>query len=191
MDNNIIQDLKRGDKKVMMTIYNDSYKSIVRMVIQNSGDEEDAKDVFQDAMVIIYEKIRSDELRLSSSFSTYLFSICRNLWLQELTKRKKWITKEEYEFNITEEFIDIKEELLENQKQWLKEKLYHDSFLKLKKECQDIIKLSLTKNSALDIAKKMGFKSEAYARNRKSHCKKALFNYIKEDNRYKEIIEVQ
>ena len=89
------------------------------MVTQNSGDKEDAKDIFQDAMVIIYEKIRLNKLGLSSAFHTFLFSICRNLWLQELTKRKKWNTKEEYELNMTDEFIDITEELIENKKQWL------------------------------------------------------------------------
>ena len=53
---------------------------------QDGGTRDDAKDIFQDALIIFHRKVRSEEFVLTCAVSTYLFSICRNLWREELRR---------------------------------------------------------------------------------------------------------
>ena len=68
-------------------IYAHAYPMVLRYVRQHGGTADDAKDVFQEAMVVFYEKAVHDHLTLTASVSTYLMGICKNLWHQELEKR--------------------------------------------------------------------------------------------------------
>ena len=53
------------------------------------GDEEDAADVFQEAMVVLYEKAQREDFRLTCKIGTYLFAICKHLWYKKLERRKR------------------------------------------------------------------------------------------------------
>ena len=64
------------------------------MVITNSGTEEEARDVYQDALVVFWQKARSGNLVLTSKMSTYIYSICQNLWRKELDRKKRLSNEE-------------------------------------------------------------------------------------------------
>jgi RNA polymerase sigma factor (sigma-70 family) len=68
-------------------IYQRTFPLVRRYVQQHGGTAPDAKDVFQDALVIFYEKAVTESFVLSASASTYLVGICRNLWRRELSRR--------------------------------------------------------------------------------------------------------
>jgi RNA polymerase sigma factor (sigma-70 family) len=53
------------------------------------GDDADAADIFQEAMVVLFEKARSEDFRLSCRIGTYLFAICKHLWYKKLEHRKR------------------------------------------------------------------------------------------------------
>ena len=68
-----------------------------RYVLKNSGDKDDAKDVFQNTLIVFYKKVLIENFELSSKISTYLFSIAKNLWLKKLRDEKfKRIKLEEH-----------------------------------------------------------------------------------------------
>jgi len=95
-DDAIIDGLKKRDNGIIRYIYKEYYPTIKFLITTNSGTETDAEDVFQDALVVLYRKIAKGNLVLTSSFKTFLYSICRNLWLQRLDRRVfsgsyKWI----------------------------------------------------------------------------------------------------
>ncbi len=58
------------------------------LVSKNGGSSEDASDLFQDGMVVVYEKAMDVDFTLSSSLKTYLYAVCKNKWLMQLRKRK-------------------------------------------------------------------------------------------------------
>jgi len=91
-DNRIINGILSSDQKVFNRLYEYQFPKIVRFIISNSGNLENAKDVFQDALVLFIEKVYRKELDLKCSVSTYLYSICRYLWLEQLRKDKKNIS---------------------------------------------------------------------------------------------------
>ena len=75
---------------------------MVKMVLKNNGTEEEAQDIYQDALIVFWEKVVKDELTLTAKISTYLYSICYNLWLKELD-RKRRLSHEEKDTSIQQE----------------------------------------------------------------------------------------
>jgi RNA polymerase sigma factor (sigma-70 family) len=78
------------DREATLTqLYRRTFPMVRRQVKQLGGTEQDAQDVFHDALVVFYEKAVGGTLVLTASASTYLVSISRNLWRQELSRRRR------------------------------------------------------------------------------------------------------
>ena len=73
---------------VIEYVYKTCYPDIRKLILANTGNEHDVEDIFQEAMLKVYLKITEKGLELTCKFKTYLYSVCRFLWLQELEKRK-------------------------------------------------------------------------------------------------------
>lgn len=185
-DEDILQGIKTQDRSVVNYVYRELFPTIKYLITTNSGSEIDAEDVFQDALVIIFKKVREDDLILTSSFKTYLYSVCRNLWLQRLDRRafgSEFLELEnlnELQDTIQFEFADTEDE---------KYKLFQQHFLRLGEDCQKVLKLFLQKVPLKEIADLMGFKSEKYAKTRKFMCKEKLKQQILNDPRFKKLTE--
>ena len=73
-----------GDNQALKEIYKHVYPLIVRFVTKNMGYESDAKDVLQEAFLVILFKVRENNFVLTCEFNTYVYAICKNLWLKSL-----------------------------------------------------------------------------------------------------------
>jgi RNA polymerase sigma factor (sigma-70 family) len=76
-------------EKALTQIYAQTYPMVLHYVKQHNGTPEDAQDLLQEAIILFYEKTVHEQLTLTASASTYLMSICRNKWHQELEKRRR------------------------------------------------------------------------------------------------------
>jgi RNA polymerase sigma factor (sigma-70 family) len=65
------------------------YPTVLRWLQCAGGDEADAAVIFQEAMVVLFEKARSAEFRLSCRIGTYLFAICKHLWYKKLELQRR------------------------------------------------------------------------------------------------------
>jgi RNA polymerase sigma factor (sigma-70 family) len=177
-DESLLEGLKKRDREVIRYVYKEYYPTIKFLIITNSGTDTDAEDVFQDAMVIIYRKITDNKLILTSSFKTFLYSICRNLWLQRLDRKLF-----SYEFLENENLTDMQDSIvveiteIENEKY----RIFQQHFLRLSEDCKKILRLFMNKVPLKEIAEIMGFKTEKYAKTRKFMCKEKLKNSIIND----------
>jgi RNA polymerase sigma factor (sigma-70 family) len=182
----LLNGILRNDTVVLQFIYKNYYSIINFFVKKNNGDEEDSNDVFQEAIIIIYRKLKANDLLLDCSFDTYLYSISRFIWMRELTKRKieKENIKDNHEYNddLYDEGLEKVTDLNERYK------LYQTHFENLGKDCQKILRLYFDKVPLQNIADIMGFKSEKYAKKRKFSCKEYLIKSIKQDLTYKNIV---
>ncbi len=181
-DKEILEGILREDKNVISYLYHTSYKTIRHLVLTNNGSEEDAQDVFQETIVILYRKVKEEELVLTSSLKTYLYSISRLLWLKELDKRKKYT-----ELDVQEEFIDLEDniDLLIALNDRLK--LYREKFEELSEDCKKVLRMFLEEISIKEITRIMGYSSEQHTKNRRFRCKKSLIKRIQESKEYKEL----
>ncbi len=76
-DSQIIQRIKLGDESALDYLYEQHYKMMLRMVLRNNGTEQEALDIFQDALIVFWQKAMDDNFELTSKISTYLFSVCK------------------------------------------------------------------------------------------------------------------
>lgn len=176
----ILENIRKQDRDTLDYVYKKFYPTIRNFVCVNSGNEEDAEDIFQDSIIVLYKKIRDNELELQCSFKTFLFSVSKNLWLKELDKRK--IARDKVE--LVEDFASIEpqeEVKVDGDDRY---NLYQKHFAGLSDKCQELLKLYYSKMPLKEIAEQLGFSSEKYAKKRKYQCKENLIKRIKSDPNY-------
>lgn len=179
-----IDGIKRGDPVVISLIYKKYHKAIVQLVERMQGTKEDAHDVFQEGLVLIYQKVHQSNFELTSSFLTYFYAVCRNIWYNKLRKK----TNREVTLD-NKMILMLKEEPvfgIEENEQYF---LYRKMFLRLGRDCQKILDLFLQKVSMEQIMEQMGYGSVSYTKKRKFLCKEKLIKMIQEDPCYQELQE--
>ena len=185
-DQRYIEGILEGDERVIDAIYTTFFPKITGYVKGNSGGDEDARDLFQEALIVIYRRAQAAPLELSSSFYTYLYSICRNLWLRKLRKKRSF----EGTFRGQKEYTSVQdpkvEETMIKTEQY---NLYRTKFQLLGEDCKKVLQLFFDGESMVVIAKTMGYKSEQYAKKRKFKCKEQLIRLIREDALYRELAD--
>lgn len=179
----LLEGLKTSDSIVLEYVYKKYFPSVRFFVIKNSGTDEDAKDVFQEAIILIYKRLKDGSLDLSCAFKTYLYSVCRIFWLRQLEKRKvrNEIVTDNQAFVQIDDDIEVQ---IEEQEQF---RIYQKHFQLLHKDCQEILQLFLKKVPLKEIAQKMSIKSDKYLKKRKYDCKEALIKRIQNDPDYKRL----
>jgi RNA polymerase sigma factor (sigma-70 family) len=180
----IIDGLRNRDTNVLDFVYKSFFQQIKVFINKNSGSDEDAQDIYQDAVLVIYQKIKSDNLTLNCSFNTYLYSVCRLLWLKQLEKRKK---SQEY-VDDSKKIIELDDDILKLYNSNERYVIYQDHFKKLSQNCQKILELYMARIQLKEIANILGYKSDQYVKKRKHQCKEKLVSSIKNDPRYKELL---
>lgn len=87
-DQSLIDLLRAGDTRAYEWIYKTHYPSVARFIQRNKGNAGDAEDVFQEAVIVLHQKVSAADFELTSTLKTFLFSIARNLWLKKLRDEK-------------------------------------------------------------------------------------------------------
>jgi len=187
-DDQILKGILRHDNLVLSYIYKQYYYKVNAFVRKNSGTEEDVSDIFQEAIIVIYRKLKENDLLFENrSFETYLFSVCRLLWLKYLRtiKTEKEKINDSLPFN-EEVYDDDLNNVIEKNERYL---LYQKHFRNISTDCQKILQMFFDKVPIRQIAQVMGFKSEKYVKSRKFKCKELLIERIKQDTEYKKLFE--
>jgi RNA polymerase sigma factor (sigma-70 family) len=187
-DEQILKGILRHDNLILQHIYKQYYYKVYLFIQRNSGNEDDANDIFQEAIIIMYRKLKENDLIIeTSSFQGYFFSICRFLWLKQLEKRR---TEQEKINDILPYQRDIYDDnlsdLVEKNERY---SLYQKHFNTLSTDCQKLLQLFFEKVPLAEIARIMGYKGEKYAKKRKYTCKELLISRIKQDTNFKKILE--
>jgi RNA polymerase sigma factor (sigma-70 family) len=167
-DSQILEKIKRGDETALDYLYRKNYKMMTRIVTNNNGTEDEAKDIFQDAIIIFWQKIRADDFVLTAKISTFIYSICQNLWRKELERKSKH----------TNEMTEIREYSDFDSKE--RDKILHNCINELGETCRKVLMYYYFDNLSMqDIAEKMGFANADTAKTKKYKCKKELDDLIK------------
>lgn len=167
-DREFIERLKKSERLAFVQLYDRHYRQIESMVLSASGNTDDARDVFQNAMILLVEKAQKERLNIESSVGTYLYAVSKNLWMNELRKRnvrkryKQAFTLQDDDqltaFEVPDHFdqiVTIIDELGDTCKQLL-EKFYFEN------------------QNWDEISASMGYSSTAVARNQKYKCLEQL-----------------
>ena len=177
-DDELIRLLKSTNRfqknKGFTFLVNRDFEWVKQFVLKNSGTEEDAKDTFQEGLIVLMKNIERGVFEGRSSLKSYLNSICKNIWLQSLRKLKK-----REEAIATEEWEDESEEKTEDIE--MKHEKVKQKFKVLGKACQDIlIQFYYERKSMKELQEIYQLSSPQVAKNKKSRCLKKLAILINE-----------
>ena len=166
-DADIIAGLRSGDSKILELTYKQHYPTILHFVIQNNGTDQDAKDIYQEAIVVLYEKLRQEHFLLTCQVQTFIYSVCRRLWLKKLREKGKYVGKIE-DF---ESFIPLEEEDLQNEDTEAKMGAMAEALGKIGEPCKTLLTdFYIEKLSMQEISDKMGYTNADNAKNQKYKC---------------------
>jgi RNA polymerase sigma factor (sigma-70 family) len=164
----IFERIRKGDEKALEFIYTKYYRMMTKMVLTNSGTEEEARDVYQEALVVFWQKARSGNLVMTAKISTYIYSICQNLWRKEL-ERKKRISHEEQDGSVSMDTESAE-----------REKIIARCLEQLGETCRKVLMYYyFDEMSMQEIADKLGFANTDTAKTKKYKCKQKLDELIK------------
>jgi RNA polymerase sigma factor (sigma-70 family) len=171
-DKSIIEGVRLQDDKVLNYMYDHYFQTIKHYVLQNSGSEDDASDLFQDTIIALYQQITEHNFHPDSDLKGYFYGIARNTWITRLNQKPP---VSELKMDIAEE--GDPEDLSDSNLG----KILSRAFQKLKPDNQTVLNLYYQGLSYEEIAEKMNLKNESYARRKKYLSKEALIELIKKD----------
>ncbi|HEY1006117.1 MAG TPA: sigma-70 family RNA polymerase sigma factor [Sphingobacteriaceae bacterium] len=170
-DSEVVLGILNGSKDTLNRLYKSYYPMILQLIISNSGDEDYAKDIFQEAIIVLYNKVKSGNFELNSKLKTFIYSVCRRLWLKRLSQLKH-SGGNVMDF---EDHIPVEEDLEEYDEQDRKFKLMDQAMGKLGEPCRTIIEDFYMKNRSMqDICEKFGYTNTDNAKNQKYKCLQRL-----------------
>lgn len=181
-DHRLLDRFANSDSKILLYLYNTYLPGVVKYVCRNGGNEEDARDVFQEALMALYKQVKAGNLRLTASLQTYIFSICRYQWLKTIRKNKR-IEQLVEGF----EWIDLNSDIVGKIEKAERFTLLKSHLSKMSVSSQKILDLHFQKYSTDEIAQSLGL-SKLYVKKKKYECKKELIESIRGDSRFKELI---
>jgi len=152
-----------------------------KMILSSGGNVQEAQDIFQDAILIVYRKIKTGDLELNCKFSTYFYAITKKLWIQELKLKKRGLIN-------TESVPDIAAEP-DNTEEYRASiiKVVMKHFTQLSCDCQKILRMHFNSATIDDIQLIMGYKTRHHTIDRKYRCKRSLIKRIINDPTFKNV----
>jgi RNA polymerase sigma factor (sigma-70 family) len=176
-DDVLIEQLKIEDNTSFELLYSFYFPTVASFVRQNSGNLEDAEDIFQEAIIVLLHKVRQPDFALTSSLKTYLYAISKNLWLKRL-RGHRHIIVDDFDDYLTETdsfTVEIKPEKTKEEKleTWLS---------KVTQQCQNILKALFFYNEPMEkLMVKMGWKNKHSAANQQYKCIQQVKNEKKKE----------
>jgi DNA-directed RNA polymerase specialized sigma24 family protein len=177
-DQRYLDSLLTHDSKTTLEIYTKFYPKIASFVVNNKGKNEDAQDVFQDALTYLIYISKEKSLAIES-FEAYLFTICKNIWKRRLKNKKEWVMKEGV-YPLMDKTTHLSSFIVEQQQL----ELYQEKFAQLSENCKSILALYFNTLDYKDLIQTFSYNSIDVARQRVFKCRKKLIDWIKKDKRY-------
>ncbi len=175
----LLQGLARQDKKAIETIYKENFSLIQAMVLNNNGSTEDAKDIFQEAMIVLYQKVQSGSFELNCQLKTFVYSICRRLWLKRLMHQNRYSLYENHD-----EFVLVDEDVEDQERRNTEFTMMEKAMNSLGEPCKSLLEaFYMQKRGMQEIAASFGYTNADNAKTQKYKClmrlKKLFFSQYK------------
>jgi len=162
----LLKALANNDLRAAETIYKDNFNMVLAFILNNNGSYDEARDIFQEAMITLYQKAKSDSFVLTSQIKTYVYSICRRLWLKRLQQIGRTSPGiENYDAVAVEEDVEVHER--RNAELGIMERAMGS----LGEPCKSLLEAFYIEKKSMDqIALIFGYTNADNAKNQKYKC---------------------
>lgn len=163
----LLRGLAENDTRAVEAIYKDNFNMIQAFILNNNGSYDDARDIFQEAMITLYEKAKSESFVLTCQIKTYVYSVCRRLWLKRLQQMGRYTVQTE---NL-EETVQVEEDLELHEKRNAEFAIMERALGSLGEPCKSLLEAYyLQKKDMTEIAANFGYTNADNAKNQKYKC---------------------
>jgi RNA polymerase sigma factor (sigma-70 family) len=182
-ENLLIKGLASNNKQAIESIYKDNYTVIQGFILNNNGTVDEARDIFQEAMIVLYEKATSGNFELTCQLKTYIFSVCRRLWLKRLQQMNRFA----HNADSIAETVAVEEELEIHEKHNNDFIMMETAMNKIGEPCKSLLDAYyIQKKNMQEIATTFGYTNADNAKTQKYKClmrlKKLFFAQYKNGN---------
>ncbi len=186
-DKHLLEGLANNNSEAVKEIYKNNFGLVQAYVVNNKGSQDDARDVFQEAMITLYEKANDNNFELTSQIRTYLYAVAKNIWLKKLQKQNKYLNTEVEEM---EETISVDEDLEYHEQKNEEFNIMQSALNSLGEPCKTLLEeFYLNNKDMAAITEMFGYTNTDNAKNQKYKClvrlKKLFFagyHNLKENN---------
>ena len=163
----LLKGLAGSDKNSIELIYRDNFSSIQSFILNNNGSVEDARDIFQEAMIVLYENAGKETFKLNCQIKTYLYSVCRRLWL----KRLQQLGKYNYNLENLVDIVPVDAEIEDHEKINDDFNLMENAMSKIGEPCKSLLDAYyLQKKNMQELALEFGYTNADNAKTQKYKC---------------------
>jgi RNA polymerase sigma factor (sigma-70 family) len=156
-----------NEKEAIELVYKENYGLIQHYVVYNNGTEDDARDIFQEAMMVLYEKSKQPDFELTCQIKTYLYSVCRRLWLKKLQHGRRIEMQVENFDNV----VAVEEDLEDHEKLTQQYLIMRSAMGKIGEPCKSLIEAFYVHHKNMqEIASFFGYTNADNAKNQKYKC---------------------
>ena len=163
----LLNGFAKNDARAIETIYKNNFSMVQAFILNNNGSYDDARDIFQESMIVLYENVRTDSFVLTCQIKTYVYSICRRLWLKRLQQMSRFSGQVE---NL-EETVPVEEDLEMQEKRNADFAIMERAMGSLGEPCKSLLEAYyLQKKGMTEIAETFGYTNADNAKNQKYKC---------------------
>lgn len=173
-DPELVANLKSGERmdEMIRSLYRNYFDGLAWYIMNNSGSRQDAEDIFQEVIVTFIDLVQKDKFRGESTIKTFLYSLNRYTWLNELKRRGRATAREE-KFEKSQDRIEL------DTSQYISDRenraMITGLVAKLGESCQQVLLLFYFENWPMKkILETMNYENEQVLRNKKYKCLKQL-----------------
>jgi len=170
-DREVVLGILNNSDDALNKLYVGYFPMILQFILNNNGDEDDAKDVYQEGIIVLYNKIKSGNFELSSKLKTYIYSVCRRIWLKKLAQHSRKTS------NIAdfEDVIATEDDVEQHEEKDQQFKKMQSALQHLGEPCKTIIQDFYINNLSMqDICEKFGYTNTDNAKTQKYKCLQRL-----------------
>lgn len=163
----LLKGLADNDTKAVEAIYKENFSMIQAFILNNNGSYDDARDIFQEAMITLYEKAKSESFVLTCQLKTYIYSVCRRLWLKRLQQMGRYVLQSE----TLEESVFVEDDIELHDKRNAEFAIMERALSSLGEPCKSLLEAYyLNKKGMTEIASEFGYTNADNAKNQKYKC---------------------
>jgi len=179
----LLEGLAASDKKAVETIYQENFNMVQSLIINNNGSSDDAKDIFQETIIVLYEKVRSGGFELNCLIKTFIYSVSRRLWLKRLQQQNRYSSPGDSMDNV----VAVEDDLEAHEQRNAEFEMMEKAISNLGEPCRSLLEAYyLQKQNMQVIAANFGYTNADNAKNQKYKClmrlKKIFFTHYKNGN---------
>jgi RNA polymerase sigma factor (sigma-70 family) len=170
-DSEVIIGILNNSDSVLKRLYLAYFPMVLQLVLNNNGDEDDAKDVYQEAIIVLYNKVKTGDFELSSKLKTYIYSICRRLWL----KRLKQMNRYGGDIKDFQEYLPVEDDVEKHHDRDIQLNKMEDALKLLGEPCKTIMEdFYIHSRSMQEICERFGYTNADNAKTQKYKCLQRL-----------------